>query len=153
MERHPDMLEMRERFERVGASPPAQVVEGLLFIAAGYAAISGWVIGFNAASPALNIVILVTGLTLMVLTVGFAMSYGRTYGMAWVAPIMGIWLIVAPWAVRHTDRMTSLIVSNVIVGGCITLFGLALLLMAGATRHAGRRSRMVRGTTRSGSMR
>jgi len=134
MARHPDILAMRDRFDRVGATPPAQAAEGLLFLAAGYVAISSWVVGFNTQSPALAVTNLITGGTLMVLTLGFVASYGRTYGMAWVAPLMGIWLIVAPWAVQHTDRTTHLIVSNAIAGGCITLFGLGLVAMVMAGR-------------------
>jgi hypothetical protein len=47
--------------DRVGATPEAQAAEGLLFLAAGYAAISGWVIGFNALSPALTATNLILG--------------------------------------------------------------------------------------------
>lgn len=141
MARHPDILAMRERVDRVGATPVAQAAEGLLFLAAGYAAISGWVVGFNAQASALTVINLIVGGTLMLLTVGFAASYGRTYGMSWVAFVAGVFLIVAPWAVQNTDRSTNLIVSNVIAGGCIALFGLILVGLALAGRVGNRAMR------------
>jgi hypothetical protein len=138
MARHPDIVALRDRYDTIGGTPQVQVAEGLLFLAGGYAAFSPWVVGFNTVSPALAITNLIAGVAAMVLTLGFAMSYGRTHGMAWVAPVIGIWLIVAPWAVQGTDRTTNLIVSNAIVGGCVIVFGFAMMAFAARMRGFGR---------------
>jgi hypothetical protein len=127
---HPDIMALRERYDGLGATPEAQGFEGLLFLAGGYAAISAWVVGFNSASSPLAVNNLIVGAALMLLTFGFAAAYGRTHGLTWVAPLLGIWLIVSPWAVQNTDRTAGLIVSNVIVGACAVVFGLAMMALA-----------------------
>src|SRR6266700_646968 len=44
--------------------------------------------------------------------------------------LLGFWLIVAPWVIRGIDRTTSMILSNVIVGGCVVLLGLGVTAIA-----------------------
>ena len=139
---HPDIMALRERYDGLGATPEAQGFEGLIFLASGYAAISAWVVGFNSASSQLAVNNLIVGAALMLLTFGFAASYGRTHGLAWVAPLVGVWLIISPWAVQGTDRTTGLIVSNVVVGACVALFGLAMMALPQRQHRLSRMQRM-----------
>jgi hypothetical protein len=130
MEKHPDIKDLRERYERAAETPQAWVVEGLTFLAGMYAAISSWVVGFNDGAPALAVSNLVVGIAVAVLAIGFAAFYAHTHGLSWVIPIVGIWLAVAPWVVEGIDRTNSMVLSNVIVGVCIALLGLAVTAMA-----------------------
>ena len=43
---------------------------------------------------------LITGVALALVGAGLASAYGHTHGMAWVAPIVGIWTIITPWVIR-----------------------------------------------------
>lgn len=40
---------------------------------------------------------------------------------------LGVWLIIAPWAVRNLDSHTAVIVSNVVVGAVIAAAGAVAL--------------------------
>lgn len=121
--KHPDIVALRERYERAFETPQAWTSEGLLLMAATYAAISPWVVGFHGSSGGLAVSNLIVGLALVTLTLGFAASNVHLHGLTWVAPLMGVWLIITPWVVRNTDRTVGLIVSNVVVGACIVLIG------------------------------
>jgi len=132
MAQHPDIMALRDKYDWIAATPQAQVAEGLTFLAGGYAAVSAWVIGFQGQSM-LAVDNLITGIAIMVLTAGFASSYGRTHSLSWVMPLLGAWLIVSPWVVQHVDTSTSMIVSNVVVGACVAVFGLAMMAMARRT--------------------
>jgi hypothetical protein len=127
---HPDIMALRERYEWAAETPQAWVVDGLSFMAGVYAAVSSWVLGFNGSAPSLVASNLVVGIAVTMLAFGFAGFYGRTHGLAWVLPLLGVWLIVAPWVVRGIDRTTSMILSNVIVGGCVVLLGLGVTAIA-----------------------
>jgi uncharacterized membrane protein HdeD (DUF308 family) len=63
------------------------------------------------------------------LAVGLASAYGRTHGVAWVTPLIGVWTIIAPWVVSGNPVTTSTIFSNVITGAAIVVFGLAATAM------------------------
>ena len=78
---HPDLVAMRERYDRAFETPQAWASEGLMLIGAAYAAISPWVVGFNNSSGGLAVSNLVVGLTLAVLTLGFATSSLHLHGM------------------------------------------------------------------------
>jgi hypothetical protein len=121
--KHPDIVALRDRYEQAFETPQAWASEGLMLMAATYAAISPWVVGFHTRSAGLAVSDLIVGLALATLTLGFAASNLHLHGLTWVAPLLGVWLIITPWVVRGTDRTTGLIVSNVIVGACIVLIG------------------------------
>lgn len=129
MARHPDIMALRERYDRVSESGVAKFVEGLAFMAGGYAAVSAWVVGFHTQSAALGTNNLITGIAVALLAYGFGTAYQRTHGMVWVLPLLGIWLIISPWAVRGVDRTTGVLVSNIVVGACVVLLGLAAFMM------------------------
>jgi SPW repeat len=132
LEGHPDILEMRRRYERAGSSMVAQAIDGLTLLAGLYLAISPWVVGFNGF-PRLAVSNLITGLALAALALGFASAYGRTYGLSWIAPIIGIWTIIAPWVTRSASGST--IWNNVITGAVITLLGLGAVAVGARLRR------------------
>jgi hypothetical protein len=127
IEEHPDVAEMRLRYERAAETPVAQIVDGLTFLAGLYAAISPWVVGFNDRLPTLTASNLIVGIALALLAVGFAAAYGRTHGMTWTAPVIGAWLIVSPWIVRGDVAETSTVLNNVLVGAVVVVLGLAAM--------------------------
>lgn len=130
MSQHPDIMALRERYEQAFETPQAWASEGLMFMGAAYAAISPWVVGFHGASAGLAVSDLVIGLLLVAMTIGFAGSDVHMHGLTWVAPLLGVWLVITPWVVRGTDRTTGLIVSNVVTGGCVVLIGIAMTAVA-----------------------
>ncbi|GAA1265382.1 SPW repeat protein [Sphaerisporangium rubeum] len=124
MERHPDIQEMRATRERAGSMPVAQVTEGLNIVSGLYLAISPWIVGFSGFSR-LAVNNLITGLALAVLAMGFASAYGRTYGLSWIAPVIGLWTIIAPFVLRSVSAST--VWSNVVIGTIILLLGLGAM--------------------------
>lgn len=128
MEGHPDILELRARYDRAAETMSAHAVDGLTFMSGLYLAISPWVVGFNGRTT-LTVNNLLTGIAVTLLAVGLASAYGRTHGVAWVTPLIGVWTIIAPWVVSGNPAATSMILSNVITGAAIVVFGLAATAM------------------------
>lgn len=136
MARHPDLIALRERYEQAAETPLAWLVEGLTLLGGTYAAISSWVIGFNHRSPALTANNLIVGIAVALLAVVFATNYARAHGLTWVTPLLGAWLIIAPWVVHHVARTTPMIASNVVTGACLAALGLAVTGITLARRRA-----------------
>jgi len=128
MHTHPDIVEMRERYDRMGEQPTAQVTDGLMLVAGLYAAASAWIIGF-ADQTALAMTNLICGVAIALLAMALGSAYGRTHGLAFVAPLLGLWLIVSPWLVSGVDTSASMIWSHVIVGVVVCVLGLAAAAM------------------------
>jgi hypothetical protein len=122
MELHPDIAELRARYEAAAETPTARVVEGLTFLAGLYLAISSWVVGFNHITT-LTANNLIVGIALAVLALGFASAYGRTHGITWITPLLGGWTIIAPWVVNGGVATTASTVSNVVIGAIAVLLG------------------------------
>lgn len=121
IEQHPDVAGMRARYERLAETPMVQATDGLTCLAGLYLATSAWVVGFTDHS-ALTATNLIVGIAVALLALGFASAFGRTHGVVWLMPVLGIWTIIAPWIVGDAgDPATSAIVSNVIVGALIVL--------------------------------
>ena len=133
LEEHPDLLELRSRYDRAAETVPGRLLEGLMVLAGLYTAISPWVVGFNHFTD-VAVTNLITGLILAVLAAGFAAAYGRTHNLAWVAPVLGAWTIVVPWVVEGSPVPVSLIISNVITGGIAVLLGIGMVAMPRAAR-------------------
>jgi hypothetical protein len=137
MDKHPDIMELRARYERAAAAPLAQLADGLVFLTGLYLAISPWVVGFaGLRSMAVND--LITGVALALVGAGLASAYGRTHGMAWVAPVIGIWTIITPWVIRGGIAATATagtIASNVAVGAVTVVVGLAAMSVAALSRR------------------
>jgi hypothetical protein len=129
MDKHPDVMELRARYERAAATPLAQFADGLVFLTGLYLAISPWVVGF-AGMRGIAVNDLITGVALALVGAGRASAYGRTHGMAWVAPIVGIWTIITPWVIHGgiaSGVTTGTIASNVAVGAVAVAAGLAAM--------------------------
>ncbi|MFJ5532862.1 SPW repeat protein [Streptomyces sp. NPDC093261] len=124
---HPEIAEMRERFERA-ASGKAVVIEGLILLAGVYAAISPWVVHFSKAEPNLTVNNLIVGLTVALIGVGLAMIPERMLRLAWLAVPLGAWLVISPWVVTaaHGAR-AGVIWNNCVVGAVTLLLGLAAM--------------------------
>ncbi|MFE5541371.1 SPW repeat protein [Streptomyces sp. NPDC002181] len=133
IEHHPDLAEMRSRFERVTSTPAAQAVEALALITGLYLAASPWIAGFSGlGSLAVNN--LIAGVAYCLCMSGLGSAYERTHAMAWTAVAIGAWTIVAPWVIAGDVSTTRSVVSNVIAGGVALLLALAMAGMAGRNR-------------------
>ncbi|GGQ40704.1 MULTISPECIES: SPW repeat protein [Streptomyces] len=133
IEHHPDLAEMRTRFERVTITPRAQAVEALALITGLYIAASPWIVGFGILLP-LAINNLIVGLAFCLCMGGLGSAYERTHAMAWTAVVLGAWTIIAPWAIAGEMDATRAVVSNVIAGAVALCLGLAMAAMAGRNR-------------------
>ena len=136
MARHPDIVALRERYEIASESSLAWLGEGLTFLAGTYAAISAWIIGFNATASSLTATNLVVGIAITMLAFGFATNYARTHVLSWVTPLLGVWLIISPWIVAGVSTTTAMILSNVICGAVVVVCGLAVMSMAMMRRRS-----------------
>lgn len=127
MEQHPDIMELRARYERAGENPVTQATAGLTMLTGLWLAISPWVLGFNEAFASLTMSNLITGLALAFLALGFGAAYSRTHGMVWIAALLGVWAIITPWIAAGTVDSAGTVVSNVITGGVAVVLGLAAM--------------------------
>lgn len=128
IETHPDIAALRDRHDRVAEQPLAQIVEGLMLVTGLYAAASPWIVGFDDQwSLAVNN--LIAAIAVAVLAVGFTSAYGRTHGMTFVAPLLGVWMIVSPWVVANVNTTTAMIWSNVVGGAVVCVVGLSITAM------------------------
>ncbi len=145
-ETHPDLAELRERYERANQSPGTGLASGLLLLAGLFLTLSPWVIqplvAFGLAAS--NMII---GVAVALLAVGYARSFGHLHVIAWVTPIIGAWVIVSPWAIYRRSGIVPLDVnalaplgtatwlSNVISGGVVVLAGIALMSFGRRSEH------------------
>ncbi|WP_208117266.1 SPW repeat protein [Streptomyces sp. NBC_00582] len=149
MESHPDILEMRERHalaERAVTTQQGQAVEALALVTGLYLAASPWIAGFNGFTT-LAVNNLIAGIAYALLLGGFGHAYERTHARAWAAAVIGVWTIIAPWAVAGNVDTTRTVVNNVIVGAIALLLALAAGSAAGDTDRSGRGRRSM-GTAR-----
>ncbi|MEV1009035.1 SPW repeat protein [Streptomyces sp. NPDC049881] len=136
---HPDEMEMRERYSRVMGGRDVVFVDGPVFLAGLYAAISPWILHFHNAHPDLTVNNLVLGIAVAVLALGLSRAPDRMYGLSHALILIGAWLIVAPW-VMGSNLDAGIIVSNIIVGGLIALLGLASAAAALKARSSAHRA-------------
>lgn len=129
MERHPDILELRARYERAATNPGVQGAEALAILTGLYLACSPWVAGFNHFST-LAVNNLITGIGYTLLMAGFGSAYERTHAMAWAATLIGVWTIISPWTVAGSVHTTRTVVNNVVTGGVATFLGLVVVGVA-----------------------
>ncbi|MFE7562856.1 SPW repeat protein [Kitasatospora sp. NPDC057500] len=145
MEHHPDIVELREHYERVTLTPRAQGVETLAILAGLFLAASPWIVGFTAFNT-LTVTCLIVGLAYCVLMAGYGSAYERTHARAWAATLLGAWTIISPWVVSGEADRGRNIVTCLIAGGVMFLLGLAAISMAtmtsnGAAMRRGRAGR------------
>lgn len=135
---HPDMVELRDRLDRVSETPQARTIEGLAMLAGLYAAVSPWIIGFNVGNTSLTVSNLVVGLAATLLALDLGSAYSRAHGLSWVLPVLGAWIIVSQWVMAGTTIHASIAVSNIIAGALIVVFGLmamAIPRMGATAKH------------------
>jgi hypothetical protein len=123
IDHHPDLLALRERYERAAESMTAQGTFGLTLLTAVYAAVSPWIVGFTGTRP-LVVNDFIVGLVCAALAFAYAMALDRSHGMTWTLPIFGVWLIVSPWILHGVSPYGGMIWSNVIAGAVLTVLGL-----------------------------
>lgn len=128
MAKHPDIVALRARYDVVSENPVAQVIHGLTMLAGLYMAASPWIVGFHGTTT-LAVNNLIAGIAVAVLAAGFSSAYGRTHGMAFTAPLLGIWMIISPWVVAGVSTTAGMIWSNVIGGAVVCVLGLGLTAM------------------------
>lgn len=126
MEQHPDILELREQYERAAATPRAQALETVAMLAGLFLAVSPWVVAFTNFRG-LTVNNLVLGLAFAVLMAGYGSAYERTHARAWAATVIGVWTIIAPWAVNGGAHVRRTILTNTITGGIMMCLGLAAI--------------------------
>lgn len=144
IDQHPDIAELRARYDWAAQQPTGQSISGVAFLSGLYLAISPWVVGaFGHTSLAVNN--LVTGIAVALLATGVATANSRTHGLAWVMPIIGIWTIITPWVLPPHGASGGTIANNVATGVVIFLIGLAC---ASLGRH-GPRSGRTAGSSRA----
>lgn len=156
LETHPDVPEMRARYDRMLGGRDVALVDGPVFLVGVYCAMSAWVIHFSGTQSALTTHNLIMGIAIALLGLGFTIMPERMYGLSWAMVVMGAWLVVAPWIVgSHPDK--GIIWSNAIIGGVTALLGLVCTVVAakrsraahsaaaaGASRRTGGASRLSR---------
>lgn len=126
MKAHPDIAELRAKYEVAGERATAQVVDGLTLLAGLYLAMSPWIVGFNDLSTLAGNN-LIAGVAVALLALGLASAYGRTHGIAWVMPLIGVWTIIAPWVVSGDASTTGTVWSNVVIGAVTVILGLGTM--------------------------
>ncbi|MFI8436369.1 SPW repeat protein [Streptomyces sp. NPDC079020] len=131
---HPDVSEMRDRYDRVLGGRDVALVDGPAFLVGLYCAVSPWVLHFTASQPALVTHNLVMGIAIAVLALGFSVMPERMYGLSWAMCAMGAWIIVSTWVVGSSPD-AGVIINNVIVGGLTVLLG---MICAGAAAKSRR---------------
>ncbi|WBB63088.1 SPW repeat protein [Streptomyces sp. WMMC500] len=139
MTSHPDVGEMRERFDRTAAGSGVVALEGLILLAGLFAAISPWVVHFTGNTN-LAINNLIVGITIGLIGLALALAPERTGGLAWLAVPLGVWLVISPWVVTTANTASNgAIWSNCFVGGATALLGLMAAGMTVAFRQKARK--------------
>ena len=129
VEAHPDLAELRHRYEVAAEKPATGVLDGLTMLSGLYLALSPWIIGLGrfTGTGDLRVSNLITGLAVAVMAVGLASAFGRTHGVAWTVPLLGVWTIISPWVVSGAAPKGGTIISNIIVGALIFLLGVGAM--------------------------
>ncbi|MFE3164847.1 SPW repeat protein [Streptomyces sp. NPDC059224] len=120
---HPDVGEMRERYDRMLGGRDVALVDGPVFLLGLYCAASPWILHYTASQPALMTHNLIMGIAIGLLALGFTRAPERMYGLSWAMCALGIWMIIAPWVVGRSPD-TGVIINNVIIGALALCLGL-----------------------------
>jgi len=138
---HPDLVEMRERYERASASGPAVITDGLVLLAGLWLAISPWVIHFNVTAPDVMLNDLILGIAVAVVALGLTLMPARMVRLSWATAAIGAWVVISQWVIQQSGTGLGVWLSNVITGGVIALLGIAaaVILTAGSRASSARR--------------
>ena len=77
IDHHPDLLALRERYERAAESMTAQGTFGVTLLTAVYVAVSPWIVGFTGTRP-LVVNDFIVGLVCVALAFAYAMALDRS---------------------------------------------------------------------------
>ncbi|MFF2938272.1 SPW repeat protein [Streptomyces niveus] len=138
---HPDVPEMRARYARVLGGRDVALLDGPIFLAGLFIAVSPWILHYTTSQPGLVVHNVIMGLAIAGLALVFSATPTRTYGFSWALCLLGAWMVAAPWVVGSSpDR--GVFLSLVIPGAITAVLG---LICAGAAMMAGRkRNRAIR---------
>ncbi|MEU6658863.1 SPW repeat protein [Streptomyces sp. NPDC046821] len=132
IEQHPDILALRASSERATTTGTAQIMEGLALLTGLYLAASPWIVGFHTILTTLAITNLIAGLGYAFLMGGgFGSAYERTHAMCWAAAGIGVWTVIAPFAVSGARGLhpASVVINNAVVGGLAICFAVGTGLL------------------------
>jgi hypothetical protein len=127
LEGHPDIVEMRARYDQVAETPAARITDGALMLAGLYLAVSPWIVGFPPFEANLSVNNFICGIAIAVLAGGFAVAYGRTHGLAWLPVVLGVWTIVAPFVILRGYATGGTIANNIVIGVITICLGLVAM--------------------------
>lgn len=136
---HPDLAEMRERYERVTSSNQAVAIDGLVMLAGLWLAVSPWVVHFTLTAPNVAANNLIMGLAVAIIGLGLAIAPTRMFRLSWATVAIGGWQIVSQWVIEQSATDAGIAITNVISGGVTALLGLGAvsILMAANRERAG----------------
>ncbi|MFK0137457.1 SPW repeat protein [Streptomyces murinus] len=123
MSTHPDVSEMRERYDRMLGGRDVALVDGPVFLLGLYCAASPWILHYTASQPALMTHNLIMGIAIGLLALGFTRAPERMYGLSWAMCALGVWMIIAPWIVGSAPDI-GVIINNVVIGALALLLGI-----------------------------
>lgn len=123
MSTHPDVSEMRTRYDRMLGGRDVALVDGPVFLLGLYCAASPWIVHYSAGQPALATHNLIVGIAIGMLALGFTAAPARMYGLSWAMCALGIWMIIAPWVVGSSPD-AGVVVNNIVIGALALLLGL-----------------------------
>ncbi|MEU9670867.1 SPW repeat protein [Streptomyces bobili] len=123
MSTHPDVSEMRTRYDRMLGGRDVALVDGPVFLVGLYCAVSPWILHYTVSQPALMTHNLIVGIAIGLLALGFTAAPARMYGLSWAMCALGIWMVVAPWIVGDSPD-AGVIVNNIIIGALALILGL-----------------------------
>ncbi|GGM42713.1 SPW repeat protein [Dactylosporangium sucinum] len=134
---HPDVAEMRQRYERITASGQASVIDGLVLLAGAWLAISPWIVHFNTSAPSVTINNLILGVMVSVIALGLTWAPARMYRLSWAMTAIGVWVIIAPFVTRQVSA--GVVWTNAVTGAVTLLLGLAAVGMLFSAARTGSR--------------
>ncbi|MFJ4696046.1 SPW repeat protein [Streptomyces sp. NPDC088766] len=120
---HPDVPEMRTRYDRMLGGRDVALVDGPVFLLGLYCAVSPWILHYTVSQPALVTHNLIVGIAIGLLALGFTAAPARMYGLSWAMCALGTWMIVAPWIVGDGPD-AGVIVNNIVIGALALVLGL-----------------------------
>lgn len=123
IDHHPDLLDLRARYERVAESMTAHFTFGLALLTGLYVAASPWIVGFGGTTS-LATSDFIAGIAVAFMAYGFATALDRAHGMTWTLPVLGVWVLISPWVVSGVAVTTGMVWSHVVAGVLLTFLGL-----------------------------
>ncbi|MGW1953083.1 SPW repeat protein [Streptomyces sp. NPDC001920] len=119
---HPDVPEMRERYDRMLGGRDVVLVDGPVFLLGLYCAVSPWILHYTTSQPPLVTHNLIVGIAIGLLALGFTRAPERMYGLSWAFCAIGAWMIIAPWIVGDSPD-AGVVVNNIIIGALALILG------------------------------